>query len=152
MSDAERPAIRTGLGPLRFHHNAATTTTPPRDSTGDKLALHAKHQIERLYDRADTLTRHSETHFAKHRDKWINRQYGALLRSAGMKPELSPPWAQRNVSNHLHRAAANLVDHRQYKRLRNIERIMQRGVKQVAMKSIAKARVSRGDKQKGQGR
>jgi hypothetical protein len=152
MSDIGKPAITTSLGPLSLQHRAAATPPPSRDGTGDKLTTFAKHQIEHLYDRADTLTRHSEAHFAKHRDKWIDRQYGILLKSAGMKPEPAPPWAQRNVSNHLHRAATNLVDHRQYKRQRNIQRIMMREIKQVTAQSIGRARTQRNNKQQDQGR
>ena len=150
MSDIDKPAITTSLGALRTHFRDAQKPEASRqESKGDTLTSLTRRSIDHIAQRADDLTRHSKTHFAKHRDTWINRQYGELLKSSGTSPELTPSGMRQDKSAHLRRAAANLVDHRQYKRVRNIQRAMVNEVKQVATQGIAKARVNKRDRDQG---
>jgi len=149
MSDIDKPAITTSVGPLKLHFDAATRSEQTAGSGGDALTTQTKHKIEHVYERANDLVRESKEHFAKYRDRWINRQYGELMKTAGPLRDLAPSWAMRDRSVQLHRAATVMVDHRHHKRMRKIQRAMINEVKNVAAQSIGKARRKEKDRDVG---
>lgn len=148
MSDIDKPAIRTEIGALRVHH-AAAQRQPSVEAKPDTLTERTQKRIEGIQSRADYIARKSEVHFAKHRAVWINRQHAKLLMKAAPSIDLAPSWAANDRKSHLRRAAANMVDHRQSKRLKIIQKAATREIAKAAGKAISQARKKNRDTDRG---
>ena len=67
-----------------------------------------------------TLDR-SNKHFAKHRNNWIAREYGRLVKQDSPKLEFTPP-VKQDRSAILKIEATRRVDHRQAQRIQRIDK------------------------------
>ena len=75
---------------------------------------------DRMSERQSAVTDRANAHFEKHREGWITKKYGELLRNDGQHPSLTPPGHVEDRSARLMRAAEHLVNRKQVTRLQKI--------------------------------
>ncbi len=127
-----RPDLK-GVAHRAFRRASQQTVRPDGRYHGNAFQIY---EVER---KAAALREKCRAHFAKHKDRWVEKEFGKLLRQNPLKPAQSleaGPKAPGGISNHQasHRSAlmtlatAN-VELRQQRRLHNIQKLEHHQIK-----------------------